>query len=100
MEISLRLEGSDNIITNSHASLPTHDTQVDRGHVSFHFPATPLTTLSHYLNRMRNEFSLNSFDNQSKTSTLERNEAKGFRSTVLQSATGGFPTPSVIRSTQ
>lgn len=94
------------------------DVQVDPGHVSFRFPAAPLlrpfqqatvipdslTTLSHYLNRMRNEFALNSFDNQSQTSTLESNEAEGFRSTGLQSAAGGLPTPAVlgavIRSTQ
>lgn len=31
MERSLHLEGSDNIMTNADASLPTHDTQVDPG---------------------------------------------------------------------
>jgi uncharacterized ubiquitin-like protein YukD len=119
------LQGQERVVNDSSRSDTNQpqadhisDVQVDPGHVSFRFPAGPLlrpfqqatvipdslTTLSHYLNRMRNEFALNSFDNQSQTSTFESNEAEGFRSTGLPSVAGGLPTPAVlgavIRSTQ
>jgi hypothetical protein len=87
------LQGQERVVNDSSRSDTNQpqadhisDVQVDPGHVSFRFPAGPLlrplqqatvipdslTTLSHHLNRMRNEFALNSFDNQSRATLSKK----------------------------